>query len=301
MKTAVVTGASGAVGYGLINVLLQEGVSVTVLGRTAPEAENVNFIKCDLSELAQVQTEPADCFFHLAWNGTYGAARNDREAQFKNVDYTLDAVELAHRIGCKAFVGVGSQAEYGVVANGVRLTPDLLGHPANAYGTAKKLVGQLAGERCKELSIKFNWCRIISAYGPGDKPYTMVMQTVANFAAGKSCDFTAGNQIWDYMYNEDLGRALYLIAEKGADGAVYVAGSGEGKPLREYIEAIYRAVGNHDAVYRFGAIPYFENQPMYLVGDIGKLSADTGFVPQVTFDEGIKKTVQYYRGKQDER
>lgn len=301
MNRAVVTGASGAVGYGLIAALLAEGVEVTVLGRTKPLNDGVDFINCDLSELKDVSLDiNADCFFHLAWNGTYGADRNDREQQFLNVDYTLDAVRLAHKLGCKAFVGVGSQAEYGTVPYGTALTPQIECKPQNYYGKAKLEASRKAAELCAELGIKFNWCRIISAYGIGDKPYTMIMQTIAKMSRGESCDFTPCDQIWDYIYNEDLGRALYLVAESGKAGNTYVLGSGSPAPLKEYIIKIYNAVGNSNAACNFGAIDYFENQAMYLCADISDLTRDTGFVPEVKFDEGIRRTVHWYKNNCEE-
>ena len=298
IKRAVVTGASGAVGYGLIKALLSQGAGITVLGRTAPDISGVSFIKCDLSELSTVECDvEADSFFHLAWSGTYGADRNDREAQFKNVGYALDAVKLAKKLGCRSFVGVGSQAEYGRVAYGTKLSPSLECNPVNNYGKAKLEACKKAGELCAELGLKFNWCRIISAYGIGDKPYTMVMQTVACLANGESCDFTPCDQIWDYINNEDLGRALVAVAEKGVNKKFYVLGSGEAKPLKEYVMKIYNAVGNSGAKCNFGAIDYFENQAMYLSADISELTDDTGFTPQVSFDDGICRTVEWYKNK----
>ena len=54
-----------------------------------------------------------DTFYHIAWGYT-GAARNkSTRLQSKNIDYTLDAVEAAAKLGCKRFIGAGSQAEYG--------------------------------------------------------------------------------------------------------------------------------------------------------------------------------------------
>ncbi len=296
MNRAVVTGASGAVGYGLIKALLSQGASVTVLGRTKPKIDGVDFVKCDLKELADLKLDTAaDTFFHLAWNGTYGADRNDEKQQFLNVGYTLDAVKLAKRIGCKSFVGVGSQAEYGVVPYGTALTPHLECKPQNFYGKAKLKARSESAELCTKLGIKFNWCRVISAFGEGDKPYTLIMQTIAKFTRGESCDFTPCDQIWDYIYNEDLGRALCLVAANGKDGATYVIGSGCSMPLKDYIGKICNAVGNDSAKCNFGAIDYFENQAMYLCADISDLTRDTGFVPQVTFDEGIRRTVQWYK------
>ncbi|MBR3149323.1 MAG: NAD(P)-dependent oxidoreductase [Eubacterium sp.] len=298
MNRAVVTGASGAVGYGLIKALLSENIGVTVLGRSKPEIDGVDYIYCELDGLKSFDAElTADAFFHLAWNGTYGADRNDMQAQYKNVDYTLDAVRFAKKLGCRAFVGVGSQAEYGAVEYGVKLTPELACNPESYYGKAKLEACRKARELCDELDIKFNWCRIISAYGIGDKPYTMVMQTIAKFVRGESCDFTPCDQIWDYMNNEDVGRALLMTAKNGKNGRVYVLGSGSSAPLKSYVMKIYDAVSNNEAKCNFGALAYYENQAMYLSSDISALTADTGFVPKISFDEGIRATVEWYKQK----
>lgn len=47
-------------------------------------------------------------------------------------------------------------------------------------------------------------------------------------------------QRWDYLYSKDAGRAYYLIGEKGRNGAVYCVGSGQARPLKEYIEEMAR-------------------------------------------------------------
>lgn len=82
-------------------------------------------VETDLSEisrLSQLINDKYDVFYHLAWAGTTGKARNDMYLQNENIKFTLDAVELASKLGCKVFIGAGSQAEYGRYEG--RLTPD---------------------------------------------------------------------------------------------------------------------------------------------------------------------------------
>jgi len=74
---------------------------------------------------------------------------------------------------------------------------------------------------------------------------------------------------------------------------VYCLGSGKGKKLREYIEKIRDTVAP-DAKLGIGEIPYAKNQVMYLCADISDLKNDTGFVPSISFDEGIKMTVKWF-------
>ena len=71
-------------------------------------------------------------------------------------------------------------------------------------------------------------------------------------------------------------------------------GSGKTKQLKEYIEAIRDTV-NPELEIGIGDIPYAEKQVMYLCADISSLTDDTGFVPQYSFEDGIKETVDWCR------
>lgn len=296
---AVVSGATGAVGMALIECLAEAGVETTVLCRKdSPRAYRIKesaLLKkadCSLDDLLNIQLEEKhDVFFHLAWAGTTGEARNNTYLQNTNVKYTLDAVELAARIGCKTFVGAGSQAEYGRAV--VKLNSATPTFPENGYGIAKLAAGQMSRLRCCQLGIKHVWARILSVYGPYDGEGSLVSTAIDKLNMGEIASFTAGEQMWDYIYSGDAAKALMAIAERGRDGGVYCIGSGNSRPLYKYIEAIRDAV-SPTAPLRFGDISYSEDQVMYLCADISELTRDTGFVPLVSFEEGIRKTVKWY-------
>ncbi len=297
---AVVTGVTGAVGMALLSELEKNGVETLVLCRKGSkrnerirESRYIKKTECSLDELASFETDRKyDVFYHLAWEGTTGASRNDMYLQNKNVKHTIDALKLAERLGCKVFVGAGSQAEYGRVEGD--LTPNTPAFPENGYGVAKLSAGRMCAILAKEMGIRLVWARILSVYGPYDTDYSMVMSTVAKLERGEKPSFTKGEQMWDYLYSKDAARALYLLAvSDGAEG-IYCLGSGKAKKLCEYILAIRDAV-NEKAPLGLGDIPYSENQVMYLCADITKLQNDTGFVPTTPFEEGIKATVEWYR------
>ena len=299
---AVVTGATGAVGTALVAELVKNGVETTVLCRRGSERNNrisegryLHKVECSLSELSELDLgDGYDIFYHLAWEGTTGASRNDMKLQNRNVSYALDALALASRLGCKVFVGAGSQAEYGRVEGA--LTPDTPAFPENGYGMAKLCAGRMCACEAKRLGIRFVWARILSVYGPCDGDGSMVMSTVRALLEGRVPDFTAGEQIWDYMYSKDAANALYLLGmTEGAKG-IYCLGSGEGRPLKEYIYDIRDAV-SEDSEIGLGRLPYAEGQVMYLRADISRLTADTGFVPTVSFKDGIRETVNWYKNE----
>ena len=299
MQRAVLTGATGAVGTALIAELIQNKVEILVLCHPGsvrnyqiPEHPLVHIDYCDLDELSSysaIKTDAYDIFYHLAWEGTSGPARDNLYLQNQNVRYALDAVGLAKRLGCKRFIGVGSQAEYGQVE--VKLRPDTPVNPTMGYGIAKLAAGLMTRQYAHQLGIEHIWVRILSIYGPNDGEQSLVMSTIKKLQAGETPKLTKGDQLWDYLYSGDAARAFVLLGEKGVDGKTYVLGSGQARPLRKYIEEI-RDVVSPDAELDFGAIPYYPHQVMHLEADISEITKDTGFIPSVYFTDGIKKIHQ---------
>lgn len=302
MKRAVITGASGMLGQALARLLVQNEIQVyTVLrpgsehNEEALQDKRVVPVECDLGDLTSLPekiSQTCDAFFHFGWGGTFGNTRNNYYGQLQNVSYTLDAVEAAKELGCSVFLGAGSQAEFGRVPEGVKLSAGLTANPETGYGIAKLCAGQISRAACRDYGIRHIWTRILSVYGPGDKDRTMVMSGICSMLRGEIPKYTKGEQIWDYLYCDDAAKAFYLAAEKGRDGAVYCVGSGQERLLKDYIKDIGDVVCPGQEIV-FGEVPYYDKQVMYLCADIGDLKRDTGFEPETAFREGIEKTVAW--------
>ena len=369
MNHAIITGPTGAIGIALIEELAQHDYMVTAVCHmgskriadipTEKYPEKINIVECNLDELdmlpevidqlgeknvakigdlpeaqsAQTAHSGHTTFYHLAWSGTTGAARNDAGLQQQNVEYALKAVEAAHKLGCTRFIGAGSQAEYGLNPEHRKLNADTPTDPFTEYGKAKLEAGIRTRELCERLGMDHTWVRILSVYGPYDGMQSMVMSTIDKLLHNISPQLTRGQQQWDYLYSKDAARALrllgeceYLDEEKSKETSMtenmqsesdpshtYCLGSGRTQSLMEYAmtigEVVHRALiadddGNCAACgaslggfvnIEFGAIPYSENQIMYLCADISDLTRNTGFVPEYSFTEGIKETVEYCR------
>lgn len=301
MKRAVITGATGQIGTALTKILLQKGIKVIAICR--PESERINnlpndselqVITCGFSEFDTLEVlvdAPCDAFFHLGWADTFEASsRNDLIPQIQNIKYSVMAVRLASKMQCSVFVGAGSQAEYG--RSPYPLTPETPCHPETGYGMAKLCCGQMTRIECTRLGLRHIWPRMLSIYGPEDRAVAMVPSLITNCLKGVPPKMTKGEQLWDYLYSEDAAMALYLMALKGRDGAVYPLGSGSARPLREYVETICSIV-NPDIRPSFGEVPYSATQIMYLCADTCVLKADTGWEPTTAFDAGIRQTLAW--------
>lgn len=304
MKKVIMTGATGMIGVALTKYLIDKDIEVTAICRpnskkinNLPINKKVRIIECDLENLLELENKlekDYDAFFNLGWKAPFGENRDNTYLQLENIKYTLDATKLAYSIGCKVFIGAGSQAEYGRVDG--YLSDKTTVNPTNGYGIAKYAAGKMSRILAKQLGIKHIWTRILSVYGPGDNDYTMIMSAINKLLNGETPQLTKGEQEWDYLYCDDAARALYLMAINGADGEVYTLGSGNHQPLRRYVENI-RDIVNKNIILKFGEKPYAENQVMFLCADINKLTNDTGFRPEVSFDDGIKATIDYIKSK----
>lgn len=281
IRRVVITGPTGAVGTALIEELIRNGVEIAAVCRPGskriqaiPHNELVRIVECGLEDYADLAAmlqdeEPFDAFYHFAWDGTYGPSRLDWHRQARNINYSIDAVYAAHKLGCQVFIGAGSQSEFGPV-DGI-LRPDLICAPNNGYGASKYADCIMTRALCEGLGMRHEWCRILSAFGPRDGAYTLIATCIKTLLSGKHLACTRGDQIWDYIYSKDVARAFRLVAEKGKDGSIYLFGTGKTKTLREYIETI-RDLIDPDAQIGFGEIPYYPNQVMHLEADIQILS-----------------------------
>ena len=103
--------------------------------------------------------------------------------------------------------------------------------------------------------------------------------------------FTEGFQIWDYLYVDDAIDGLIALTQCICQDGIYNLGSGDSKPLKEYINQIFLATNSKSKLI-FGSLPYPTNGLVNLNPDISKLIRETGWCPKVSFQEGIEKIIK---------
>ncbi|MBT4512996.1 MAG: NAD(P)-dependent oxidoreductase [Chloroflexi bacterium] len=300
MNQVVITGATGPLGIALCKYLAELGISVTAIARPGsrrradiPVSQKIQIIECDLGDLFSLSDKIGynyDTFFHIAWDTGSREIVNDPLIQSRQVIYPLDAVRLAHNLGCRAFVGAGSQGEYG--NSGSLLAPDSPERPVSSYSIAKYAAGKLSRQLCESFGMRHCWGRILSLYGPFDKETTSIMYCVYTLLKGERPVLTKSEQMWDFIYSVDCAKAFYLIATKGRHGMAYPIGTGKARSMKEYFECI-RGYINPSLKLGFGEKPYAPNQLMLLCSDNTVLKTDTGFEPEYTFEEGIRETIEW--------
>ena len=296
MNIVVVTGATSMIGVATIKSCIDSGCEVIALVREnnaklsrLPDSEKITVVKCNLENLNKLDLNRNDCdvFYHFGWAYTDRLDREDINLQLENIKFSLDAVDLAHRLGCKKFIGAGTQSEYGVCSDVIY--PNVPVKPQNAYGIVKYAAGKLCEKRCEQLGIISVWTRIFSVYGALINPDSVINYAISKFKAKEKAYFTSGTQIWNFLFEEDCGVIFKLLGEKCDKSMVLCVANKESRPLRDYIKDIADVIGDN-VDYELAK----EDHPgvVSLNPDVSLLYSITGFDSITPFKEGIRKIVK---------
>lgn len=299
----VVTGASGHVGSFLTRLLLERGHEVLAVVRSTTDPWRLDDVLGGLS-LAYAGLEEVDRLvpqlfefrpevaFHLAWTGVTADYRNSEEQITTNLLGTLEFFQAFRAAHCPVFVGLGSQAEFGPYDRA--LAEDLPVRPVTAYGVSKLSAGLLTAKLAEIAGMRHVWLRLVSAYGPKDDTRHLIPSVALQLLRGETPRLSPGGQSCDYLYVEDAVEALLSVATAERASGVLVLGSGQVHSVREICEKL-RDLVDPGATLAFGAEPYRSDQLMHLEADISRIQSVTGWSPRVTLDEGLARTVAYYR------
>lgn len=300
---AVVTGSTGFVGRWLVRELLKSGKTVTAVVR--PKSRNLsylsnnpnlNIVECamqDYSMLGNMLSVPnGSIFYHLAWNGVSGQDRANLSIQTQNIEATVFAVKAAAKLGCSAFINLGTIMEQESAAavnlDGARPAASYI------YGEAKHFA-HLASKAIAAESGIAHICPILTnAYGEYEYSQRFIISTLQKILKNEPLEFTSGTQIYDFVHVEDVAKALIAIGEKGKAFHNYVIGSGKARPLREFIETIARELAPN-AELNFGNVLYTGAQLPKECYSIDSLLNDTGYMPMIPFETGIHRVMDWLR------
>lgn len=303
MKSAIVTGANGFVGSALLRELTGHGIRVIAVIKDEQETVShieklpgVEIVYCEMNEMLEQLpakvADGADVFYHLAWAGSTGAARGDYNLQLQNAKWTLDAVSAAHKIGCRRFVGAGTLAQHDVHA----YTPQNGSTPnaVSCYGAAKITAHYMSKAECSRLGMEHVWAYLSNTYGIGNYTSNFINFASKVMITGKDANFTSGEQLYDFVYIDDIAQGLYCMGNRGKNNHAYYIGSTNPRQLKEFIIRL-RDIIDPGIELHLGRVPFNGIAQPASTYDCTPLVEDTGYCPHVPFEEGIRKTVEWLR------
>ena len=306
MKKVIVTGANGFVGSAVCKELSEKGIEVIAVIRDEEEnissiacVDNLKIVYCDLSNFRKlgdiILDRDIDALFHFAWVGSAGPLRGNSDVQVKNVQYTCDTVMACSEMGCKRFIFASSIMEYEIQAlMETETTPEI----NSLYCSAKIAADYMARTISGSYGIDYIRAVISNIYGPGELSPRLINTSIRKMLKGEHCSFSEGKQLYDFIYISDAAKAFVSLGEKGKTNKTYYIGSLDPKPLREFLIEMRDCVDSN-IVIGLGEIPFGGISLSYNEFDIYALKSDTGFSPEVSFGEGIKRTIDWISEESD--
>ena len=302
MKKVIVTGANGFIGTALCKKLSDEGINVIAIVRN--KEENITKIKdiprlkityCDLSDFRNlskyVEDRDIDALYHLAWIGSAGTLRGDSDVQIRNIQYTCDTVKACLDMNCKRFIFASSIMEYEIQAT---MVTDTMPSINTLYSSAKVAADYMARTLSGSYGIDYIRAVISNIYGPGETSPRLVNTSLRKMLNNEHCAFSTGNQLYDFVYITDAAKMFIEIGRYGIANRTYYIGSQEPRPLKEFLCEMRDQV-DPDIEIGLGEIPFNGVSLSYKEFDINAVKKDTGYIPEVTFAQGIKNTLEWIK------
>lgn len=311
----LVTGATSIIGVPLIKKLLHDKHEVYAVVRpdsynigrleSVKHNSNLHIIQLQLENIGELgkNIQGCDICFHFGWDGAGSENRKKKEVQQKNVQDSKKVFRTALNLGCKRFIFSGSQAEYGIHEDKVTEYTECF--PVSEYGKAKvDFMNWVKAylEEClktQEINMQYIHTRIFSIYGPEDHKETLVNSCIETFLQGESIELGDCSQLWNFLYIDDLTEAFIALMNMQQEDSVFdiynIAGmENETKQLKLYVDKIHECC-NRNGNYILGRRSPNAEGTVNLNPSIRKIQNKTGWIPKISFSDGIKMIIKQRR------
>lgn len=292
----IILGATSFLGKYIVRLLIERGDNIVAIGRKKESIfpKEVKYLSLEMSQykLLPMHVGYADVIINLAWAGTGHGERDNEEIQKRNIEYSLDALRAAKKLGCKVFIEAGSQAEYGLTK---RITKENSKcNPVSEYGKAKLELQNKAFDLSKELGISYVHLRIYSLIGVGDHDWTLVMSAIDAMMHDKPMNLTECTQLWNFLSVEDAAKMIVEICSHFFDlsiprQSVINIASDDTRPLKDFVEEI-KFITESKSICNYGAVEC--KNPVSLNPSIDTYLSEIGVMEFTPFKLIIKKIIE---------
>ena len=199
---------------------------------------------------------------------------------------------LRHNVG--RVVHISTDEVYGSIEQGSWVEDHLL-EPNSPYSAAKAGSDLIARAYAKTYGLNISVTRCSNNYGPYHFPEKVIPLFVTNLLDGRKVPlYGAGANVRDWLFVADHCRAIQLVVDKGAPGEFYNIGGGQELSNRELTEKLLEATGRDWSYVEQIVDPRGGGHDLRYSVDYSKTAA-LGYAPQVSFEDGLALTVQWYR------
>ena len=299
----LVTGASGFIGRNLVPNLLNSGHAVSALMRQStqvmPDHPDLSIIQADLNQPTATLKSAvcnSDAIIHLAGDSTprssAGSLLIDAQTSLIPTLNLLEIVKSSKTLKCFVYASSGGTV-YGRPIN----TPISESHPTNPtspYGIGKLMCEHMVRLAAEEAGIQHIIMRISNPYGPhqhGRRKQGVIGAWIKAALANQSIEIWGdGSTVRDYLYVEDVVKAMCLTVENCPPSGIYNLGSGLGYSLKEITAILQDNLGRKlNIVHK----PMFSYDVNVNILSVQKLTSVIPWSAHTPLNEGIARTIHW--------
>ncbi|MCK4385216.1 MAG: dTDP-glucose 4,6-dehydratase [candidate division Zixibacteria bacterium] len=309
----LVTGGAGFIGSNFVQYILSQypGYKIVNLDKLTyagnldnlsdvEDNSNYQFIKgdiCDQRLVESIVEEKIDVIVNFAAETHVDRSIYDPTIFVKtNVFGTQALLESALKFKIKRFIQISTDEVYGSSTKGffTESSPLL---PNSPYSASKASADLLVRSYFKTFGLSAVITRSTNNYGPYQFPEKLIPLFITNALSGQELPlYGDGLYVRDWLHVEDHCKALDLVVHKGRIGEIYNIGGDCEKTNLEIAELILKRLNQPKSL-----IAHVKDRPAHdrrYALDSSKIKNELGFRPDVSFEEGLSKTVDWYIANQ---
>lgn len=308
-KRILVAGATGLIGTNLVEVLLQRGAHIRGTIHKVPRVirdTRVQYVNVDLTRREDCGAAVRDVEYVFLCAANTSGARVMVENPLAHITENLLINSQMLEAACLAKVDrvlfISSTTAYPPVEYPVKEDAGFIGDPHDSYlgvGWMKRYIEKLALFYYRKYCLKVALVRPTNVYGPYDKfdfERSHVLPALIRKAVEKQDPFEVwgdGTAVRDFVYVTDVVDALLMALEQCANCDPVNLGSGQPVTIRQCVNTILKLTGHTNA-----SVVYDPSKPTTIpvrLVDLTKAKTVLGFEPKVSFEEGLRRTITWYR------
>ncbi len=295
-RNILVTGASGYLGTRLLNRLRQKG-EFTIFA-ASHKLGNSSFQHLDISDVNElkkvIRKFKPHIVFHLAANVDLS---RDFDVAKKCIDInilgTLNLLEALRQNPPERLIVASTEEVYG--NNPPPFKEFQLPKPPSAYSISKIVSEHLCHLYAQELGFYLTIFRIATFYGPESTLNRFIPQIIYKALNNENIPLNSGQKKRDYIYVDDVIDALIIaMGTKKAKIELLNLGGGKSYRLKDVVDLIIKITGSRSRII-LNAIPERLNEAEEWLMNIDKAYREIGWQPKTSLDNGIKRTVEYFK------